>query len=198
MASAYCASGDAALLLLLVQLIHARLVLAAVLVLATVLVLAVLALAGLTLAMVFVVGGAFLLLLAGTLAARARLLGCCSGLPFGALAVVRACLGALRRGLGVRQQILWPVLFHFPGHSGYTILAAACDCTILAAACNHTILVFHGAHVRSLLGETLAGLHVFGQWLPSGVHLIHALATSIIGIIMPTDNMIHVGWIITP
>ena len=77
-------SEDAALLLL-DWLIHARLVLAMMLVLARVPVLAGfvlvgLVLAGLSLAIVFVVEGVFLPLLAGTLAARAQLLGCCSEL----------------------------------------------------------------------------------------------------------------------
>ena len=44
----------------------------------------------------------------------------------------------------------------------------------------------------SLLGEALAGLHVFAQWLPCDVHFIQTLAASIIGIIVPADDVIHV------
>ena len=72
-------------MVLLAQLIHARLVLA------TVLVLAVFVLVGLALATVFVARGTFLLLLARTLAARARLFGSCGRLLlFGVLAVVHS------------------------------------------------------------------------------------------------------------
>ena len=89
-------ASDAMLLLLLALLIHTGLVLNMVLVLAG------LVPAGLVLAAVFLAGGAFLLLV-GTLAARARLLGCCGRLLFGVLAVawahLRAHLGVLRRGL---------------------------------------------------------------------------------------------------
>ena len=60
------------------------------------------------------------------------------------------------------------------------------------------MLVFCSDHVHSLIGKALAGLHVFGQQLLYDVHLIQALATSIIGVVMPADNMIHVGWIFTP
>ena len=76
------------------------------------------------------------------------------------------------------------------------LLPSQSGCDILAAARDHAVLVFLGAHTHSLLGETLAGLHVFGEWLPSDVHLIQALAAAIIGIIMPADNMIHVRWIV--
>ena len=58
------------------------------------------------------------------------------------------------------------------------------------------VSVFCGGLVCGLLGEALAGLHVFVQQLSCDEHFIQTLAASIIGVIVPADNVIHVRLIV--